>query len=183
MSRVLEALRISLIGLSVGVLAIGGCTGSNSNHDHGDHADHGDHDDHSHGDSDHDHAGHDHSHDQDDAEARMDVYTGVRGEIKSMPTDGIAGDDAKFRHAQIVDFKSADGSIPVTADGIAGMRSMTMPFPMADGVSLDGYSVGDKIKFDFEVSWDDGRASWEVTRIEKLDPSVEIDYENVKSEP
>lgn len=182
MSRLLDALRISMIGLSVGVFAIGGCSGSSNNHDADhDHADHGDHEDHADEASHDEHAGHDHSDDGD--EARMDMYTGVRGELKSMPTDGIAGDDAKIRHTQIVDFKAADGSIPVTADGIAGMRSMTMPFPMADGVSLDGYSMGDKVEFDFAVSWDGGRASWEVTRIEKLDQSIEIDYENVKSEP
>lgn len=175
MSRVLEALRVSMIGLSVGLLATGGCTKAESEHaDHSEHAEDGSHDDHS---------GHDHAHDQDDAGARMDLYTGIRGEIKSMPADGVAGDDPKIHHTQIVDFKGADGSIPVTADGIAGMRSMTMPFPMAEGVSLDGIAAGDKIEFDFEVRWNDGRASWEVTRIEKLDPSVEIDYENVKSEP
>lgn len=108
---------------------------------------------------------------------------GVIGEIKSLPRPESNGESTKIRHVQIKDFKGADGEIPVTADGIPGMRSMTMAFPMAEGVSIDGYSVGDKVDFDFEVTWDNGRATWEVTRIEKLDPSVEIDYQNEKVDP
>lgn len=185
MSRVLNALRVSMIGLSVGVLAIGGCSESSSDHD-ADHGDHAGHEDHAEETTQDEHAGHDHDHDAEttgDAEARLDVYTGIQGELKSMPTEGMAGGDAQIRHMQIVDFKGADGSIPETADGIPGMRSMTMPFPMADGVSLDGFAVGDKIEFDFAVSWDGARPSWEVTRLVKLDPAIEIDYSNAKSEP
>lgn len=186
MSRVLDVLKVSMIGLSVGVLAIGGCSESSS--DHADHGDHAGHEDHAEETSHDEHAGHDHDHDDDaemnnDAEARLDVYTGIQGELKSMPSEGIAGGEAQIRHMQIMDFKGADGEIPETADGIPGMRSMTMPFPMADGVSLDGFAVGDKVEFDFAVSWDGARPSWEVTRIVKLDPTVEIDFSNAKSEP
>lgn len=190
MSRVLDALRVSMIGLGVGVLAVGGCTKADNEHaDHSDHAGHADHaEDGSHDDhAGHDHDdGHDHAHDSEadvDGEARLDVYTSIQGEIKSMPSEGMMGGEAQIRHRQIPDFKGADGSIPETQDGIPGMRSMTMPFPIADGVSLDGYAVGDKVEFDFAVSWDGPRPSWEITRIVKLDPSTEIDYENVKSEP
>jgi hypothetical protein len=181
-----DTLRISLAGFVLGALTLGGC--SESSHD-----EHAGHDDHDHGAEMHDesgavdpHAGHDHGDvdgDNEHADGRTDVYTGILGELKSIPTDGVAGDPAKIRHVQIPEFKNAAGEIPVTTDGVPGMRSMTMPFPFADGVSTDGFAVGDKVEFNFVVTWENGAASWEITEISKLDPATEIEYTNVKAAP
>lgn len=133
-----------------------------------------------HSDHDHDHAGHDHDHDHADREP--DTYTGIRGEITKLPDPAVPKSAFMIRHEQIRDFKTADGHVNVTADGIAGMKSMTMPFPLAEGVTLDGYSVGDKVEFDFVVNWGGGAAAWEITRLEKLPADTELDYTNVVEE-
>ena len=132
-------------------------------------------DDHAH---DHDHDGHDHS----DAERTPDLYKGIRGEITQLPDPNVPGSELKIRHEQIRDFKTKDGTISVTKDGIAGMRSMTMPFPLGDGVALNDLSVGDKVSFDFVVNWGNNRPAWEITKIEKLAADTELDYTNAIEE-
>lgn len=126
----------------------------------------------------HDHGAHDHDHDGDTA--RVDEYEGIRGEISRLPGESADGNMA-IRHEHIPGFKSETGEIPLTPDGIPGMKSMTMPFPLAEGVSLDGYSVGDKVAFSFRVNWG-GETPWELTSIEKLPEDAEISYENTKDD-
>ena len=138
-----------------------------------------DHDHHGH---DHDHHDHDHAH-GDDADRQPDHYTGIRGEIISLPDPMIPNSDLKIKHEQIRDFKTKDGVISVTADGIAGMRSMIMPFPLGEGMNLDGFNVGDKVEFDFTVNWGGGSApAWFITKIGKLPADTELDYTNVIEE-
>ncbi|MHA7811796.1 MAG: copper-binding protein [Phycisphaerales bacterium] len=157
-------------------LALSGCTDTNSSTNAPQSDAHHDHD--------HDHAGHDHDHDHDHvhADRQPDTYTGIRGEITQLPDPSVPNSPFKIRHEQIRDFKTADGNVNVTAEGIAGMRSMTMPFPLAEGVTLDGYGVGDKVEFDFVVNWGGGSAAWEITRIEKLPADTELDYTNAIEE-
>ena len=126
-------------------------------------------------------AGHDHTHGDDththgDSDREPDAYTGIRGEIARMPEGPST--EVHIHHEQIREFKTKDGEVNVTADGIAGMRSMTMPFPLGEGVSLDGFNVGDKIEFDFVVNWGSDRPAWEVTKITKLPADTEIDFTN-----
>lgn len=114
---------------------------------------------------------------------RPDVYTAIRGQITQLPDQNIPGSELKIRHQQIRDFKTQDGNININSKGIKGMASMTMPFPPADGLSLDGLVVGDKIEFDFVVNWGSKTGpSWEVTRIAKLPDDTEIDYTNTIEE-
>lgn len=176
----LGAMRVSL--LSATIVVLGGCSDLSSSPDKAaadqtsaDHADH----DHDHG----DHAGHDHDHgDHETASAdsgiRTDIYEDVLGELTFIPTADQSQMHPKVHHVQIPTFKRQDGTVAVTPDGIPGMRSMTMDFPLAEGVNLDGYSVGDKIKFSFRVNWG-GRVAWEMTSIEKIDPATELDYSNI----
>ncbi|MFK7759714.1 MAG: copper-binding protein [Phycisphaerales bacterium] len=184
----LGAVRVSF--LSAAVVVLGGCSDLSSSPDvasadqtAADHAQHSDSShDHSH---DHgDHAGHDHDHGDHaattpaDSGVRTDIYEDVMGELTFIPTADQAKMHPKVRHVQIPTFKRQDGTVAVTPDGIPGMRSMTMDFPLAEGMSLDGYSAGDKIKFSFRVNWG-GRVAWEMTSIEKIDPATELDYSNV----
>ena len=184
MKALLDTLRISLAGLAIGAVALGGCSDTahdeHAGHDH-DGADH----DHEHAADEvaevvDEHAGHDHG----DAEAtvRTDEYVGILGELTFVPEAGDTKRHPKIHHVHIPTFKRADGSVPTSPDGISGMRSMTMEFPLAEGVSIDGYSVGDKVRFSFRVNWG-GAIAWEMTGIEPIDAGTEIDYTNVKAEP
>lgn len=125
-----------------------------------------------------DHSGHDHADTSTSPAATPHIYPGILGEITMLPIAGNPATDLKIHHQHIPSFKSADGSIKTNSKGIAGMMSMTMPFPLADGVDTDGLSIGDKIRFTFQVIWTDTRPSWEVTQINKIDPSTEIDFTN-----
>jgi Cu/Ag efflux protein CusF len=169
MNSLRDTLRISLAGLAIGAFALGGCVETSSNHDDA-HADH-DHDD---------HAGHDHGSEMSE-EVRVDAYEGIMGEIAFIPEADDTKRHPKIHHVHIPTFKKDDGTIAMTPDGIPGMRSMTMEFPLAEGVSLEGFEVGDKVMFDFVVNWG-GRVAWEVTNIEKLDASTEIDFSNAKAD-
>lgn len=122
----------------------------------------------------HDHDGHDHG----DEDRAPDVYSGIRGEIATLPNPEVPGSELQIHHEQIPEFKTSEGVVNITADGIAGMRSMTMPFPLAQGVSLDGFAVGDKVEFEFVVNWGGNRPAWEVTKLTKLPAETELNFEN-----
>ena len=186
MKGLLETLRISCAGVALCALTMGGCIENGSSDDHeGEHADHADHGDHSDATGTVDeHAGHDHG--QEDADTdekiiRTDVYEGVLGELVLIPDGSSANLHPKIHHVQIPDFKRQDGTVGVTHDGIPGMRSMTMEFPLAEGVSIDGFNVGDKVQFSFRVNWG-GSIAWEMTEIKKIDPGTVIDFSNAKAE-
>lgn len=160
-------------------LTLTGCAESSSEHSDTDH-------DHSHADHDHSHDGHDHAHDHagesgtSAEETHTDVYTDILGEIVALPEGPRV--HPMIHHVHIPDFKRKDGTVNMTPDGISGMRSMEMEFPLADGLSLEGYEAGDKIRFTFEVNWGNMSRPWEMTKIEKLDPSTEIDFSNTVTE-
>lgn len=180
MKALLDTLRISLAGLAIGTLALGGC--SESSHD--------EHSDHDHGaemDSQMDtaseavdeHAGHDHGDDAVESADRTDEYVGILGELTFVPgaEDGKRG--LKIHHRHIPNFKRADGTIAESPDGVLGMKSMTMEFPLADGVTAEGFEAGDKVRFSFRVFWGE-KFGFEVTGMEKIDPGTEIDFSNAK---
>ncbi len=68
----------------------------------------------------------------------------VRGEIARLPAAG--GREVYIRHEAIPEFRDEQGAT-------VGMDSMTMPFPAAAGVALDGLAVGARGTFTFEVRW------------------------------
>lgn len=108
------------------------------------------------------------------------VYSGVRGIIRQLPGANPASPDLQIHHEQIPTFSGADGKVHVNSDGTRGMRAMVMPFPVAPGVSLDGYEPGDKVEFEFQVVWGDfgaGRptARWQLTQIAPLAEDTPID--------
>ena len=188
MKSLLETLRISCAGVAICALTMSGCIETSSSHDHDDghegHMDHGDHTDSEATDAVDEHAGHDHGDhgtDSDTKVVRSDVYEGVLGELMFIPDGSIANQHPKIHHVQIPDFQRQEGSVAMTPDGIPGMRSMTMEFPLAEGVTLDGFSAGDKVKFSFRVNWG-GSVAWEMTEVEKIDAGTEIDYSNAKAE-
>lgn len=108
---------------------------------------------------------------------RDDAYPDILGVIEALPVPGQPETTLRIHHQHIPGFKTRENVVNVSPDGIPGMKSMVMPFPPAQGVSLDGLEVGDKVRFSFAVHWG-GNPPWEVTKIERLDPSTEIDFTN-----
>ena len=96
-----------------------------------------------------------------------DVYT-VRGVVEKLPQAEGPDRDLYIHHAPIPNFRDEHGKV-------VGMRSMTMPFPVADGVSLAGIAPGDPVEFTFAVSWKQP-AGYQVMRIHKLPAGTVVDF-------
>jgi len=92
----------------------------------------------------------------------------VRGVVEKLPeTDGP--DKAIYiHHAAIPDFRYEDGKG-------RGMMPMTMPFPVAPGVSLAGIAPGDPVELTFTVAWKQP-AGYQVVKIHKLPAGTVIDF-------
>lgn len=81
----------------------------------------------------------------------------VDGVISRLP-DG-AGTEFMIRHEEIPDFVNASGDT-------VGMNAMTMGFPPAKDLSLEGFAPGDSVRFTFEVRWG-GSPPLRLTHLEK----------------
>lgn len=89
----------------------------------------------------------------------------VRGEVTRLPSAGV--DALSVRHEAMPGFVGIDGEV-------VGMESMTMPFPVGEGVELDGVEVGDKVGFTLEVEWE-GDPPYRITRVEELGADTVLD--------
>ncbi len=96
------------------------------------------------------------------------TYT-VRGKVVDVPTPGRPQSDFQLRHEAIDTF--ADGS-----GKVVGMGSMTMAFPRAPGVSLDGIAVGDIVEITFPVWWGKSGPDYHVTKIVKLPADTPLEF-------
>lgn len=90
----------------------------------------------------------------------------VRGQIVRMPEPGAAP-TLSIRHEAIPSFRDRTGAV-------VGMVPMVMPFPVAEGVSLDRLAPGDKIRFRFAMDWRNGRN--EIESVEKLPPETVLEF-------
>jgi hypothetical protein len=100
-----------------------------------------------------------------------DVYE-VRGQLVELPDPEDPLSSFIVHHEAIDDFRNMEGEIQ-------GMDSMTMPFPLADDVSLEGVSVGDRVVMDLVVDWEADPVI-QVTRVEKLDADTELDFRGAR---
>jgi Cu/Ag efflux protein CusF len=95
-------------------------------------------------------------------------YT-VRGEIVSRPTETDPDTELLVRHEMIPDFRGQGGHL--------GMNSMTMPFPIAEALSLDSFAPGDKVALTFTVDFDaaeDRLLAYRATKIDPLPEDIEL---------
>lgn len=92
------------------------------------------------------------------------IYT-VRGRIASLPTAEKPGSSLQIEHEPIDNF--------VRQDGTLGMDSMTMPFPLAKGLSLEGLAKDDVVEFTFEVRWK-SQPRMQLTKIAKAPKGAEV---------
>ncbi len=97
------------------------------------------------------------------------VYT-VRGVIKQLPEEGKPANSLMIMHEPIENFVRSDGKL--------GMNTMTMPFPPAKGLSLEGLAIGDIVEVVWEVRKSAEPRS-QVTSIKKLAPDTELHFGKV----
>jgi hypothetical protein len=102
-------------------------------------------------------------------------YT-VRGLVVVVPSAGRPMDDLEIRHEAIPDYKTRDGTVFVNSKGVTGMGSMTMGFPVAEGVSLEGIDPGDKIEFVLVTTWGETYPDYAVTEIRELPADTELNF-------
>lgn len=107
--------------------------------------------------------GHDHS-----PETPPDQTYDVRGVLKIVPRPGALRKVEIF-HEPIPSFVDETGAV-------VGMDAMAMPFMLADSVSVEGFAIGDKVAFTFEVRWKaDHRLL--LTKLTKLDPETRLELD------
>jgi Copper binding periplasmic protein CusF len=98
---------------------------------------------------------------------RGHTYT-VRGQVTQLPDPRSPGSGLYVSHEAVDNFVGRSGEVE-------GMNPMNMPFPVAEGVSLDGIAPRDVIEFDLHVDWQADR-SVEITRIRELPPGTKLDF-------
>lgn len=101
------------------------------------------------------------------APTEPETYT-VRGEIVDLPDPEDPTSGFFVYHEAIDEFRGIDGEV-------TGMSSMTMPFPVADDVDLEGLGRGDRVEFDLYVDWEGDPATL-VTRVEKLPDDTILEF-------
>ena len=91
----------------------------------------------------------------------------VRGVVVRLldPERPLAG--ITIRHVAIEDFVSIDGEV-------VGMDSMSMGFPVSEGVDLAGIEEGDPVAFTLEVEWD-GQPPYRISRLAELPAGTGLD--------
>lgn len=102
-----------------------------------------------------------------DAAVPIDTYT-VRGQIEELPEPGRPMSALRIHHEAIDNFVNRAGKV-------VGMSAMTMEFPVAEGVSLDGLAVGQKVEFTFEMVRTP-TGSYRITAIRPLPDETELEF-------
>ena len=98
----------------------------------------------------------------------VDTYS-TRGIVRRMPSGGPAGQELYIHHEAIAAFKDSRGEV-------VGMESMAMPFPVAEPALLNGLQAGDRVEFDFEVSWE-GSPPLRIIRLTELPADTRLSFE------
>lgn len=97
-------------------------------------------------------------------EARGNTYT-VRALVENLPNQGSG---LYLTHEAIDNWVGRSGKI-------VGMSTMTMPFPMAEDVSLEGIEPGDKIEVQLHVDWE-ADLPIRITGLRELPRDTELDF-------
>ncbi len=101
-------------------------------------------------------------------------YT-LRGVVRQLPDPKDPGTSFYLEHEAIPNFVNREGEA-------SEMMSMTMPFDLARGVSLDGVAVGDPVEATMHVDWEADRPV-ELTRLAELPPGTRLDIPPAEPEP
>lgn len=95
-------------------------------------------------------------------------YT-LRGEVTQPPSPS---GELYLRHEAIDDWTSRSGQVE-------GMDSMTMPFAIDQGVSLEGLQAGDKVEATLNVDWE-ADLPVKITQLRELPPDTKLDFREAK---
>lgn len=105
------------------------------------------------------------------------AYT-VRGIVALLPSDENPAAQFIVRHEPIPHFRGEGG--------VLGMGAMEMPFPMKEGLSLDGITLGNKIELTFEVEYDTAAkrpTNYRATRVVRLPDEARLVFTGTSPEP
>lgn len=89
-----------------------------------------------------------------------------------IPEPGKPASEFQVHHEAIDTFVGRDGRL-------VGMSAMVMPFPLGEGVSLDGIAPGDIVEVTFEVNWESD-PYFQVTRLTELPPETALVFGKTK---
>lgn len=99
------------------------------------------------------------------------TYT-TRGQVVQLPDPAQPGSGLYLSHEAIDEFVDREGKT-------VGMDPMSMPFPVAKGVSLKDLHPADVVDFDLTVDWQ-AETPVEITRIRKLPPDTRLVFRAAK---
>jgi hypothetical protein len=99
------------------------------------------------------------------------TYT-VRAKVVQLPAPENPASGLYLSHEAIDRFVDRDGKI-------VGMEPMTMPFPLAEDVSLEGIRPGDVVEFKLHVDWG-GDPEVEITGLRKLPPDTQLSFRSAE---
>ena len=98
------------------------------------------------------------------------VYT-VRGVVRQIRPAIDGRTQLSILHEAIPDFVGINGDV-------VGMKSMTMPFAVADQIDLDDFGPGSRVEFQLSVDWDRVEPGL-ITAIELLPDDVLLSFESL----
>ncbi|MES1241677.1 MAG: copper-binding protein [Acidobacteriota bacterium] len=99
------------------------------------------------------------------------TYT-TRGQVIQLPDPANPGTGLTLNHEAIDQFVDRQGEL-------VGMDPMSMPFPVAKGVSLEGIQVSDIVELKLHVDWSAEPAA-EITEIRELPAGTKLDFRAAK---
>ncbi len=97
-----------------------------------------------------------------------DVYS-VRGIVETLPQTAGGDRSLSIHHVAIPAYRGASGKV-------VGMMPVTMPFPLAAGVSLSAIAPGVQVESTFTVPWKPLTA-YEMTEIHALPAGTVVNFE------
>lgn len=105
---------------------------------------------------------------------RKDRYT-VRGQVAMLPSADNPSSEFMVRHEAIPHFVGEGAEL--------GMDTMTMPFPLAEGLAINAFKVGDKVELTFEVDFDTQSKkmlAYRAVGVTSIAPGTELDFSSIK---
>ena len=93
----------------------------------------------------------------------------VRGVVRQLPAADQPSKEILIHHEAIPSFGNMNGET-------VGMEAMTMPFPVVDPALCEGFALGDKVTFRFQVDWE-GSPPLQLTHLEKLTADTVLSFE------
>lgn len=97
-----------------------------------------------------------------------DAIYSVRGRVESVPIAGKPTSEFVVHHEPIDSFHNPDGTL--------GMSSMTMPFPLSKGLSINDLRVGDVVEMTFAVWTKPGNLGWEARAVKRLPSETQLRF-------